>query len=197
MLNNNKDKTMSKYIYILIFFLGFIIGCGKESDLVGPIDSTEGNEPNWIAIPSAESKSLQKEIFTGKWICGNKRSVLKIRTSYPACTPFRFIKINALAEIQKKSFEGCTFVTMSINDRYGITTFAPEIVFSKPVIYNLCISGLDLRGIDPETVKFVYMAPDGQYHEAEYDHLNVDLKSGMLQVINAKLPHFSRYGFAN
>jgi hypothetical protein len=188
---------MSKYIYILIFFLGFIIGCGKESDLVAPIDSAKGNEPNWIAIPSAEDQILQKNIFTGKWICGDTGSTLKINTLYRSFTPFRFTKINAVAEIQKNSFEGWTFITMSVSDRYGVTTFLPDINFSKPVIYNLTITGIDLSGIDPETVKFVYMSPNGEYHQAEYDQLNVDPSIGMLQVINAKLPHFSRYGFAN
>jgi hypothetical protein len=188
---------MSKYIYLLIFFLGFIIGCGKESDLVAPVNSTEGNEPNWIALPSTENQALQKDISTGKWISGDKRSILRIRTSYRACTPFHFVSINALAAIQKNSFEGSTFITMSVSDKFGVTTFLPDIHFSKPVIYNLTITGLDLSGIDPATVKFVYMAPDGEYYQAEYDHLNVDPRIGMLQVINAKLPHFSRYGFAN
>jgi hypothetical protein len=188
---------MSKYIYALIFFLGFIIGCGKESDLVAPVDSAVGNEPNWIALPSAENQALQKEISTGKWIYGDKRSNLRIRTSYPACTPFHFVSINAHAEFQKNSFEGSTFITMSVSDRFGVTTFLPDINFVKPVIYNLTIMGVDLSGIDLATVKFVYMAPDGEYFEAEYDHLKVDPRIGMLQVINAKLPHFSRYGFAN
>jgi len=197
MLNNNKDKTMSKYIYIIIFFLGFIFGCGKESDLVAPVDSVKGNEPNWIAIPSAESKSLQKDVFTGEMVCGNEKSVLKIFTHYPANTPFGFIQIKAKAEIQKNSFEGCSYVTMSINDRFGETTFSPECTFSKPVIYNLTIRGLDLSGINPADVRFVYMSPDGEYQQAEYDRLVVNIKTGKLQVVNARLTHFSRYGFAN
>jgi hypothetical protein len=192
-----KNSKMSKYIYILIFFLGFVIGCSKESDLVAPVDSAKGNEPNWIAIPSAEDQSLQKKVFTGKWICGDEGSTLKINTHYRSFTPFRFVKINASAEFQENSFEGCTFITMSVSDRYGVTTFLPDIYFSKPVIYNLTITGVDLRGIDSAAVKFVYMATDGEYYQAEYDHLNVDPSIGMLQVINVKLPHFSRYGFAN
>ncbi len=192
-----KNSKMYKYIYMLIFFLGFIIGCGKEADVVAPVDTAKSNEPNWIAIPSAEDQSLQKNVFTGKWICGDEGSNLKINTHYRSFNPFRFIKINALAEIPENSFEGCTFITMSVSDKYGVTTFLPDISFSKPVIYNLTITGLNLNGIDPAAVKFVYMAPDGEYYEAEYDQLNVDPRTGMLQVINAKLPHFSRYGFAN
>lgn len=197
MSNNNKDNKMSKYFYTLVFFLGFILGCGKYSDTVGPVDVQEGNEPNWIVIPSAENKSLEKEIFTGKWVCGDSKSVLRLKEFYLASTPFRFVRISARAEFQKNSFEGCTFITMSVNDRFGITTFSPDCDFSKPVIYNLTISGIDLSGINPETVKFVYMAPDGQYYPAECDQLRADPKLGLLQVVNARLPHFSRYGFAN
>ncbi|HVO73189.1 MAG TPA: hypothetical protein VMT35_04140 [Ignavibacteriaceae bacterium] len=188
---------MSKYIYLLIFFLGFIVGCGKNSDPVGPVDTTAADEPNWIALPSGENSSLEKSVITGEFIWGYQGAVLNINAHYAAYTPFHFISIKAKAEIQKNSFEGWTFVTMSINDKYGVTTFSPEQTFSKPVIYNLTIKGLDLSAIDPPTVQFVYMAPDGQYQKAEYDRLIVDKGTGTLQVVNAKIPHFSRYGFAN
>ena len=39
------------------------------------------------------------------------------------------------------------------------------------------------------------MAADGSYVEAVCDGIFVEIQSGKLQVINAKLPHFSRYGF--
>jgi hypothetical protein len=86
---------------------------------------------------------------------------------------------------------------MTVNDQFGTATFSPSGAFSKPVIYNLTIVGLNLRGINPANVKFVYMAPDGNYYVPQYDRLYVEIQSGKLQIENARLPHFSRYGFVN
>jgi hypothetical protein len=86
---------------------------------------------------------------------------------------------------------------MTVNDQYGAATFSPSGTFLKPVIYNLTIVGLDLSNVDPAKVKFVYMAPNGQYYTPVYERLYVEKQSGKLQIVNAQLPHFSRYGFVN
>jgi hypothetical protein len=184
---------MSKYIYIF-FFLGFIIGCGKESDLVGPVDSAVGNEPNWIALPSAENQALQKEISTGKWIYGDKRSNLRIRTSYLACTPFHFVSINAHAEFKKNSFEGLLLLQCPL-----VTSLASQH-FTR---YKFCKTG-DLQP-DYNSVDLSVLIPQGKFVTwrrtantmRQSMIIMCDPRIGMLQVINAKLPHFSRYGFAN
>ena len=41
------------------------------------------------------------------------------------------------------------------------------------------------------------MAPDGKYYKAKYQSIYVEKQSGKLQIINAELPHFSRWGFIN
>ena len=86
---------------------------------------------------------------------------------------------------------------MSINDDFGAATFSPSGTWAKPVIYNLTIQGIDLSNVDPSKVTFVYMAPDGKYYKAKYQSIYVEKQSGKLQIINAQLPHFSRWGFIN
>ena len=71
------------------------------------------------------------------------------------------------------------------------------MVFNGSVVYNVTYSGIDLTGIDPKTVQFAYLASDGSVQYAANDGIVVDLATGKLQVINAKIPHFSRYGFVN
>jgi len=86
---------------------------------------------------------------------------------------------------------------MSINDQCGVATFTPHGTFRRLVIYNLTIQGIDLSNVDPETVKFVYMADNGKYYPADCDAILVNKHSGRIQVVNARLPNFSRYGFVN
>lgn len=183
---------MKKYIYFLALLLIFVLGCSEHSSIVAPTQNAD-NEPNWIAGSSLNS--LKKDVTTSKTIYGDQESLLEINTNYAG--GIGWISITANARFQKYSFVGSKYVTMTINDQLGTATFSPSGEFSKPVIYNLTIVGLDLRGINPANVRFVYMADDGNYYVPQYDRLYVEIQSGKLQIENARLPHFSRYGFVN
>ncbi len=183
---------MKKYIYFLALLLVFVLGCSDHSSIVAPTSTTD-SEPNWIV--SSSKNSLQKDASVSKLIFGDQESLLEINTGYAG--GIGWISITANARLQRYSFVGSKYVTMTVNDQFGTTTFSPSGAFSKPVIYNLTIVGLNLSGINPANVKFVYMAPDGNYYVPQYDRLYVDLQPGKLQIENARLPHFSRYGFVN
>jgi hypothetical protein len=205
MLNKSikkESKTMRTYLYFFLFLSLFVIGCTEESSILSPVSTVNNieaisNEPNWIVLPPSENMSLKKDITVGKMLYGNQESLLEINGGYPASTPFGYIQITANARFQRNSFTGSRYITMSINDQFGTATFTPSGTFSKPVIYNLTIMGVDLSNVDPAKVSFVYMASNGQYYKPAYDAIYVEKQSGKLQIINAKLPHFSRYGFVN
>ena len=57
--------------------------------------------------------------------------------------------------------------------------------------------GLDLSGVNPANVDFVYLNNDGTIEQIIYENLEVIVSQGCLRVSNAYLPHFSRYGFVN
>jgi len=192
---------MYKYLAILVILALFVIGCTDESNMIAPVDNTVINNevissPNWISLLPAEYQALKKDITVGKIIEGDEESLLEINTGY-AGGPFGWISITASTRFQRYSFTGERYVTMSINDDFGAATFTPSRVWDKPVIYNLTIQGIDLSNVDPSTVTFVYMSTDGNYYRAKYQSISVDKQSGKLQIINAELPHFSRWGFIN
>jgi len=192
---------MYKFISILILLALLVIGCTDKSNMLSPVDNTTNNNeivgnPNWITLPSAENQALKKDVAVRKIIYGYQESLLEINTGY-AGGPFGWISITATARFQSYSFRGRRYVTMSINDDFGTTSFSPSGTWAKPVIYNLTIQGIDLSNVDPSTVSFVYMAPNGNYYKANYQSIYVDKQSGKLQVVNAELPHFSRWGFIN
>jgi len=182
---------MKKLIYFSILIVFFIAGCSENSNIVAPVESSS-TEPNWISAPSL---SLQKDATVSRWINGWEESLLEINDGWASGTGW--ISITSNARFQRYSFSGSRYITMSVNDQCGTSTFTPSGTFSKPVIYNLTIVGLDLSNVNPATVKFVYMAPDGNYYVPKYERLYVEKQSGKLQIVNAQLPHFSRYGFVN
>ena len=146
--NKKKGKMMYKYLIILVVLALFAVGCTDESNMISPADNTVSNNevisnPNWITLPPAENQALKKDITVGKTIYGTDESLLEINTGY-AGGPFGWISITANARFQRYSFTGSRYVTMSINDDFGAATFTPSGVWSKPVIYNLTIQGIDL-----------------------------------------------------
>jgi len=204
--NNNpiKRKTnygdkMKKIVSVLFILTVFsFVGCEKNGNdqIVSPQDKSLGTvvQPNWIVLPT--QSALKKDVSVSKLIYGSDESLIEINTGY-AGGPFGWVSITANARFQRNSFTGQKLVTMSINDQFGVSTFTPSGTFTKPVIYNLTIMGVDLSNVDPSKVIFAYLADDGKYYAAKYQQLYVEKQSGKLQVINAELPHFSRYAFAH
>ena len=192
---------MLKYLSIIILLAVFAAGCTDESNMLSPADTSANNNevvsnPNFINLLPANSLSLKKDIAVSRTIYGDQESLLEINTGY-AGGPFGWISITANARFLRYSFTGSRYVTMSINDDLGAASFSPSGTWALPVIYNLTIQGIDLSNVDPSKVSFVYMAPDGNYYKAKYQSLYVEKQSGKIQLINAQLPHFSRWGFIN
>ena len=184
---------MKKYISIIAVLSLFVIGCSEQMSVNSPVN-TNTAEPNWIALPDKESMIVNGDVSVSRLLYGTDESLLEINTGY-AGGPIGWISITANARFQRNSFGGSRYTTMSVNDKFGTATFSPSGTFTKPVIYNLTIMGVDLSKVDPAKVSFVYLSPNGQYYKPVYDKIYVEKQSGKLQIVNAQLPHFSRYGF--
>ena len=187
---------------ILIFLIAafMLVGCNVDQDsLVSPIDegyTDLGTEvsPDWIVLPARTNLSAEGSVSVSKLVKGNEETLLEINTGYQVGWN-KWIQITANARFQRNSFHGQRYITMTIDDECGTATFSPSGNFDKPVIYNLTIMGLDLSRVNQNNVKFVYFAPDGRYYQPKYRQMYIERQSGKLQINDAELPHFSRFGF--
>ena len=186
---------MKKFISITTVLLVLLMGCSNDSNISSPIED-QVKEPNWIALPGHDIQSVEADVSVSKMVIGSEETLLEINTGY-AGGPHGWISITANARFQRNSFTGQRYITMTINDQFGTATFSPSGTFLKPVIYNLTIMGVDLSNVDPTKVRFVYLAANGNYYTPQYESIYVEKQSGKLQIVNARLPHFSRYGFVN
>lgn len=192
---------MKRWFVILgVVVMLVIAGCDskEESSLISPQTQSLGStqQSNWIVLPAPTNPSLKKSVSVSKLINGSDESLVEINTGY-AGGPFGWVSITANARFQRNSFKGTKYVTITVDDKIAATDFSPSGSFLKPVIYNMTIMGVDLKNVNPSTAKFVYMAPNGQYYPIKYQKIFVEKQSGKLQVVNAELPHFSRYGWTN
>jgi len=74
-------------------------------------------------------------------------------------------------------------------------TFEPHgVVFNQPAILNIEAHGVDFSGINPNNVDVYYdNQQTGQWELMQRDDIIIDANAGTVQVVNARLPHFSRY----
>ena len=179
------EKLLSIITTLLIVLF---MGCSKNANINSPIDD-QVKEPNWIKLPGHNIQSVETDVSVSQMVNGSDETLMEINTGY-AGGIHGWISITANARFQRYSFTGQRYITMSVNDQFGTATFSPSGSFSKPVIYNLTIMGVDLRNVDPAKVKFVYLSSNGNYYEPVYQSMYVEKQSGKLQIINAELPHF-------
>lgn len=195
-LNNKRSYTMRRYIFLFAAFSLFVIGCAEESNILSPVNNTSENEPNWILLPQPDNMNVEATFSTSEWISGRNGGDLELYEIYSG-GPFGQVKIEAEAKFKRYSFWGDKYITMTIDDLTGTASFIPSMVFNRDVVYNVTFTGVDLSGINPANVRFAYLATDGSVEYADNDGITVNASNGMLKVTNAKIPHFSRYGFVN
>ncbi len=187
---------MRRSIFLFGLLSLFVIGCSEQSGLVAPENKVNTTEPNWIALPQPEGLSTEANFSTSKWINSYYGGTISEYESYYG-GPFGRVTIDVDAYFPRYSFSGSKYITMIVDDQTCTATFSPHMVFSKEVIYNATFTGVDLSSVNPATVKFAYLADDGSVQYAANEGISVDKIRGKLVVKNAKIPHFSRYGFVN
>ena len=70
-------------------------------------------------------------------------------------------------------------------------------LFSPDAILNIVAHGVDFTGINPADVDIFYDNQEtGQWEAMQRDDINLNVSAGTVTVVNARLPHFSRYGVA-
>jgi hypothetical protein len=190
---------MKTIITTFALLLIFAVGCTDQTSITSPEQNVQTQEPNWIALPQSGSSGLHinTEWTTSARINGAQGGFLTNSVSYFDGTS-GIVYINARIDFPQGSYPGNENITLTLSDQNTSVMFGPAMDgFNRTVVYNVKYRGLNLNGINPATVKFAFIANDGSIQYANYDRINVDVTNGILEVVNAVIPHFSRYGFVN
>jgi hypothetical protein len=193
---NIKDRKMRKLIALGLFSLLVFFGCNQESDITSPTGNNTTQEPNWLVSLTPNGLGTETIHSASALINGAQGGSVNFKGDFPG-GPFGKVHVDSKLVIHSGSFTGSMVISTYIDDVNFLTTFGPSYIFNQPLEYTLLLQGLDLTGVNPDSVKFVYQASDGSIHECESDGVDVDLNKGKLKVNKAKIPHFSRYGFVN
>jgi hypothetical protein len=195
--HQTKEKTMKYLLTLVLASVLLFVGCDQKSELITPVEESSTQEYNIISLPTPTGGLSVETIYNfTKEISGEQGGIFYNGFSYEG-GPFGTVTVNSRLLFPSNSFSGQQEISKTFNTDFATMEYGPSMSFNVPVLCGLRFYGLDLSGIDPETVKFVYIRTDGTIEDVEYDSISMNVSSGYLYVKNAQLNHFSRYGFVN
>jgi hypothetical protein len=196
--NNNyniKDNTLKYLLTLVLASVLLFFGCNQDPEVTSPDQTAQPSiEKQWITINNNSGLSVE-EIFTKtrKKASGSKGWNITFDHMFSSG-----VRIMGDLDCPKNAYTGRLTFSFMLSDNEVVIDFNPSpFTFNIPVEYTIIYEGLDLTGVNPEDVDFYYVDPSGALVKAEYDRLEVNIEAGRLFVLDAKLPHFSRYGFVN
>ncbi len=179
---------MKKSLLLLVPFIFLIAGCSQfDSTPTSPVMT----EKSVIQLPHNNSTNVENLFSVTEDIVGSQGGQIKLNESYISSNGK--VSIKAKLKIPKNAFSGEETMGYQINDGEASVDFSPSMSFNKDLLFDLKFTGLDLTGIDPNDVQFLYVAPDGTTHPVQYSEMTVDVDKGILEVKDALITHFSRY----
>jgi hypothetical protein len=185
---------MKYTIYLLSGILLFLMSCDQIPD----INSSLGTVINkkLIDLPEISGLNIEEIVSYYKEIDGDDGGWFSAQHTYQG-GPYGNITITTFLYFPEDSFNGDKNISQTMNTETADVDLGPSMQFDRTVKFTLTITGLDLSGINPEDLDFVYIDSNGNMYDCDYEYVTMDLGTGMLKVKSARLSHFSRYGFVN
>ncbi len=199
MLMVNKGPIMKKIFIAFMLVIPFMIGCSdssvnpQEENQSNRISQTSTSNKSWISLPENDKTNADSEYSASEVIDGEAGGIVELNVNYVVKGSVN-VKIDASIEVPAGAYSDQKNIIMKINSINGTATFYPSPeTFNKPLVFNLKISGIDLNGVNPKTLDYVYLAPDGSFQQIGYKKIVIN--NGILIVEDALIPHFSIYGW--
>ncbi len=186
---------MKKLLTFLIFSALVFFGCNQESEITSPVDTGPILNKKLISLPLPSSGLTLDSHTYYKDINGNYGGEFYADYSYQSATGT--VNQYSTLDFDPGAFSGVKTIAQTFNTGGAAMVFGPSMQFQALVEYSYKITGIDVSGINPNTLEFVYIDANGNMYPVNYESVDMDEATGMLEVVDAEIPHFSRYGFVN
>lgn len=195
---------MKKSLTLVALVSLFFFGCDQDSDLTSPEYDLPTQDNIDLYPPGADSIFISinlppseiPNLVVSEVIDGNDGGEIEFDYEYQTSED-NTISISAELEIPKGAFDGVKEISMIFNNETATISFYPHIVFNDPVEFEIEYTGIDLSGLNPNSVDIIFQNYDGTIEYVEYDEIIMNVSTGTIEVDDAELTHFSRYGFVN
>jgi hypothetical protein len=187
---------MKKLLTLSLLSLLLFFGCNQESEITSPVTNSSNSQLKLINLPAPSSSlTVESGHTVYKYINGYKGGNFYAEYGYQGNAGMIY-QMSYLV-FEPGSFYSYKNISKTFSTTGAAMVFGPSMQFQAEVKFTYKVTGLDLSGVNPNTLDFVYIDAIGNMYPVEYDNIAMDLNSGTLAVYGAKLPHFSRYGFVN
>lgn len=183
---------MKKLLFSFVLSVFFLVGCSDYNSTV-PTEKVQ-HKVKKIEMPQKANLSVENTFSAQELIVGNLGGDLELVGSYE--TADGTVNVYASVVFPSGSFNGARVISVVNDGAYVEVDLSPSMNFNREVYLNVRMTGLNLSGVNPADVGFYYFGDDGSVEAVPNDQIIVDVENGILEVVNARLTHFSRYGFA-
>jgi hypothetical protein len=188
---------MKKLLTLAALVSLFFFGCNQEAELISPVSNSTNNQLKLISLPTPSGGLGVETIMTKtKAINGDDGGTFYAAFNFRGGL-FGRVRCSSQLLFEPGAFSGVKYIKKTFDTESTVMTLGPSLQFNVPVKYTLRYLGVDLSNVNPETLDFVYIAPDGSYHPCEYESIEMDVEIGLIIVRYAEINHFSRYGFVH
>jgi hypothetical protein len=191
-----KVVSMKKLYFLLAALSLFYFGCSDvaTNNVNQPVNSGK----QLVQLPAKSSLGTESPMSVSDNVNGALGDLLLMGGSYTDTKGNKIIAGASLL-IPPGAFKGKKTINMSCADPYAGLDFSPSMNFDKSLYLTLSFTGLDLKsmGITNSNVGFYYVDPSGNLTPIPNLGVSVNLRTGTLTVVGAKIDHFSRYAFAH
>ncbi|PKL87042.1 MAG: hypothetical protein CVV23_17430 [Ignavibacteriae bacterium HGW-Ignavibacteriae-2] len=202
-----------KKLYFSLILIGFIFSsCSDNSSIVSSESSqvinsksvvNSGEISNWLSLPELKEESLRKVYSAKKRIMNSEGGYLEFNEIYETKNGKTINIYSSLTfppnfiDTDDDDSNDFADISMTADTRTCSYTFTPHMKFNNKPIFNGRYEGLNLAGINTDKLQFVFQSDAGDLEFIRFEKITVDTENGVLEIQNAIIPHFCRYGFVN
>ncbi len=189
---------MKKISILLILVLSILyFGCSENNSMVQADQSNK--QLTWLEKPSQVNSKYNNSVEAiyeeSEVVIGLFGDIIRFDFNYDE-NPDNGYLIKGKLRVPHFAFWGVEEIKMTFDDHSTTVNFSPDgAVFYRPLRLTLQYTELDLTNVNPNDIEFCYQSANGEIIPVEYSRLLVNKREGWVKVINAKIEHFSRYGF--
>lgn len=187
----NRKLFTTKVLAVLIISISIFMACQQQPSLAPDLGSSIENQQSQSIriIPFKDQFSGLKKVMTAtsfvSWDQGGSLALFNESAPY----------ISLSLEVPAQSIDQDRDISVNLETDLLQTNFGPHgTTFQDPAILNLEAGGLDLDGVDPASLGVYYIDEDtGALELMDTQDIQVDFDRSTVKVVNARIPHFSRY----
>jgi len=191
--------ALSKLTWVLVLSILFlsIAACQEGSSLVGPENTSVSSQNQLDKKSKKEGDYSVSQMITVK--SGGK---ITLKESLKEGPFGKKAKISAEIKFAPGTVTHDQEFTMTLDPETGLISFSPAMTFDKIAPLTISIKGIDYKALKikkgdknklREILKFVYFSETGK--EEYVDSKKIWIKKDSFGILQAEIPHFSRYGF--